>query len=374
MLLVEVDVAEVERHRPRRCAGRTSRRARGAPRCGARAAPSPSDAVDGVLDLGELRRLGQPPRPPRRERRVRARAPAPSAKRRNDRTADEPARDRRGREPAAGAAELGGVLGEHAHVDVVERRGPASPSQPREVGAGRRRTPAGSPRRAPGSRGTGRSRRPCPRLPFLARRARRLPMRHLPLHRRSSSRSPSAVLVVVAAATTTRRSPTRRARRRSSATRSTSGSSRISRDALPDWRIDANDRVGRSTPEGIDELAAARRRARPRRRRQPRHERRRRIRAGVSQARGRGRRASSGRDRCLVWATIVRDGTPRTGFNEVLAGRALGTPQRPARRLGGDRRRRPRAARRRPRARHAGGLRAPGRGDRARGPRLPGPA
>jgi hypothetical protein len=26
-----------------------------------------------------------------------------------------------------------------------------------------------------------------------------------------------------------------------------------------------------------------------------------------------------GADRCLVWATIVRDGSPRAGFNEVLA-------------------------------------------------------
>ena len=55
---------------PRRCAARPSRRARRARGCGARSGPSPSKCVDDLLDLGELRRVGQPPRPLRRERRV----------------------------------------------------------------------------------------------------------------------------------------------------------------------------------------------------------------------------------------------------------------------------------------------------------------
>ena len=76
--------------------------------------------------------------------------------------------------------------------------------------------------------------------------------------------------------------------------------------------------------------------------------------------------------RCLVWATVVRDGTPRTGFNQVLEEARSAHPQHPPGRVGGARRRRRRAARRRPRARHAGGIRATRRGDRARDPRLPG--
>lgn len=86
---------------------------------------------------------------------------------------------------------------------------------------------------------------------------------------------------------------------------------------LPGWRIDAHDRVGRATPEGIDEL--------------------RRLSAGLGRAvvvslgtndpdgsEAEFRRlvseaiAIAGPDRCLVWATIVRDGARRTGFDDVL--------------------------------------------------------
>jgi len=86
---------------------------------------------------------------------------------------------------------------------------------------------------------------------------------------------------------------------------------------LPGWRIDAHDRVGRATAEGVEEL-------------------RRRaaslapvvvISLGTNDPDGseeeferRVDEAASivGPDRCLVWATIVRDGEPRMAFNRVL--------------------------------------------------------
>ena len=86
---------------------------------------------------------------------------------------------------------------------------------------------------------------------------------------------------------------------------------------LPGWRIDAYDLVGRATPEGIGEL--------------------RRLGGDLAPvvvvslgtndldgSEGEFRRLVDeaieivGPGHCLVWATIVRDGTPRTGFNRVL--------------------------------------------------------
>jgi len=86
---------------------------------------------------------------------------------------------------------------------------------------------------------------------------------------------------------------------------------------LPGWRIDAHDRVGRATPEGIDELRARAARLAPvvvvsLGTNDPdgsEEEFRRQVERAVSIV---------GQERCLVWATIVRDGTPRTGFNRVL--------------------------------------------------------
>lgn len=87
-------------------------------------------------------------------------------------------------------------------------------------------------------------------------------------------------------------------------------------DALPGWRIDAHDRVGRATPEGVEEL--------------------RRVESlapvvvvslGTNDPEGSEaefRRlldeaiAIAGPGRCVVWATIVRDGARRTGFDDVL--------------------------------------------------------
>jgi lysophospholipase L1-like esterase len=89
------------------------------------------------------------------------------------------------------------------------------------------------------------------------------------------------------------------------------------RDELSGWRVDARDRVGRTTREGIDEL--------------------RRLGAGLapvvvvslgtndldgSEEEFRAHVAEAteivGPGRCLLWATILRDGVERTGFDRVL--------------------------------------------------------
>lgn len=86
---------------------------------------------------------------------------------------------------------------------------------------------------------------------------------------------------------------------------------------LPGWRVDAHDRVGRATQEGIDELGS--------------------LGGGLAPVVvvSLGTNDSDGSEpefrelvneavaivgprRCLVWATVVRDGAPRTGFNQVL--------------------------------------------------------
>ena len=88
-------------------------------------------------------------------------------------------------------------------------------------------------------------------------------------------------------------------------------------DELPGWRVDAHDRVGRATQEGIDELRSLGGGLAPvvvvslgtndSDGSEPE------FRKLVNQA-----VAIVGPRRCLVWATVVRDGAPRTGFNQVL--------------------------------------------------------
>jgi hypothetical protein len=88
-------------------------------------------------------------------------------------------------------------------------------------------------------------------------------------------------------------------------------------DELPGWRVHAHDRVGRATQEGIDELRSLGGGLAPvvvvslgtndSDGSEPE------FRKLVNQA-----LAIVGPHRCLVWATVVRDGTPRTGFNQVL--------------------------------------------------------
>ncbi|MCZ7588500.1 MAG: hypothetical protein M5U27_06510 [Gaiella sp.] len=86
---------------------------------------------------------------------------------------------------------------------------------------------------------------------------------------------------------------------------------------LPGWHLDAHDRVGRATPEGIDELRRLGGRLAPVVV----------VSLGTNDpdgSEGEFRRLVAeaveiiGPDRCLVWATIVRDGTGRTGFDLVL--------------------------------------------------------
>src|SRR5262245_2355981 len=90
------------------------------------------------------------------------------------------------------------------------------------------------------------------------------------------------------------------------------------RDELDGWTIDAHDRVGRLTAEGIAELRSLGGAAAPIVV----------VSLGTNDAYGSegefrqlvGQAVELvGPERCLVWATIVRDGAARDGFNEVLA-------------------------------------------------------
>ena len=86
---------------------------------------------------------------------------------------------------------------------------------------------------------------------------------------------------------------------------------------LPGWRVDAHDLVGRATPEGLDQLRALRRSLAPVVV----------VSLGTNDADGTDAEfrtlvddaiAVVGPNRCLVWATVVRDGAERTGFDRVL--------------------------------------------------------
>ena len=87
--------------------------------------------------------------------------------------------------------------------------------------------------------------------------------------------------------------------------------------ALPGWKLVANDRVGRSTPEGVVELEAGR----------PVLSSHIVISLGTNDPPGavEAFRADVvrlleliGPDRCVIWATIWRDGAPSDAFNAVL--------------------------------------------------------
>jgi len=87
--------------------------------------------------------------------------------------------------------------------------------------------------------------------------------------------------------------------------------------ALPGWKLVANDRVGRSTPEGIAELEAGR----------PILSSHVVISLGTNDPPGAvaAFRADVARlleligpNRCVIWATIWRDGAPSDAFNAVL--------------------------------------------------------
>ena len=86
---------------------------------------------------------------------------------------------------------------------------------------------------------------------------------------------------------------------------------------LPGWRVDPHDRVGRATVEGVDELRALRRALAPVVV----------VSLGTNDAEGSEQPfrtlvddaiAVVGPNRCLIWATVVRDGAERIGFDRVL--------------------------------------------------------
>ncbi len=87
--------------------------------------------------------------------------------------------------------------------------------------------------------------------------------------------------------------------------------------ALPGWTVVANDRVGRSTPEGIAEIEAGRPGLSPHvvvslgTNDPP---------TAVAAFRADVARVIQlvGRNRCVIWATIWRDGAPNEAFNRVL--------------------------------------------------------
>jgi hypothetical protein len=87
--------------------------------------------------------------------------------------------------------------------------------------------------------------------------------------------------------------------------------------ALPGWRVDAHDRVGRATAEGVDQLRALRRSLAPVVV----------VSLGTNDPDGSEQEfrslvedaiALAGPRRCVVWATVVRDGVERTEFDRVL--------------------------------------------------------
>lgn len=88
-------------------------------------------------------------------------------------------------------------------------------------------------------------------------------------------------------------------------------------DALPGWRIDTHDQVGRTTDEGVDRLRELDGKLAPVVV----------ISLGTNDADGSETAfaalvdealALAGPGRCVVWATIVRDGIERTEFDRVL--------------------------------------------------------
>jgi hypothetical protein len=89
------------------------------------------------------------------------------------------------------------------------------------------------------------------------------------------------------------------------------------REALSGWRIDAHDRVGRTTAEGVEQLRALGGAVAPVVV----------VSLGTNDADGSEDEFRAlvgdvlrlaGPGRCVVWATIVRGGAPRAGFNDVL--------------------------------------------------------
>jgi len=311
VLAVEVDVREVE---PDGLGGAKAARVdelheRGVPQ-GERVVPR-VHGRDEPLDLCERGGLGEAARPSWRQRGVRDPLwPERMAHERAHRR--EPPGDGRRREAAARPAELRGVGGEAADVELVEAE-TLLPEPPREVGEIRSVRPA---------RRLGES-RACQEPVDRGRRI------HGYRVRSASDRSPLrilfalAVVAAVAVALVTLRTDADDAAVAGGGAVTLVGDSLnvgvepYLRAELAGWSLEAFDLVGRATAEGVEEL--------------------RRVRAslapivvvslGTNDADGTEERFRAlvaealrlaGDDRCVVWATVVRDGAPRDGFNEVL--------------------------------------------------------
>ena len=258
------------------------------------------------------------------------------------------------------------VYSASARTSTSSTSRPALPQPRREVGeVGAVRAPRRR-RRAPGSRGTARSQRSNPRLPCSPRFAPRLPCAH-------SSPSSSSPLSQSAPTTYIAMDDDDVQPAATGSVTLVGDSLNVGidpylREELDGWTVDAHDRVGRSTDEGVDGASAA-----------PVE----RSRRSSSSASGRTTPTAPstssdalvseavgvvGPSRCLLWATIVRG---RRAAHRVQR-RARGSarrrePQCPPRRMGAHSSRRTIAcSRATPSTARPTGYAAPGRGDGAR--------
>ena len=312
MLAVEVDVAEIERDGLGRAqTARVDELEQGAVAQHERPVPGIACPVDELLHLRERGCLRQAARPARRQRCLghAHRAEGVTHERADGR---EPAGDRGGREPAARAAELGRVSGERPDVHLVELE-PLLAQPARKVGeVGAVRPPGRVGVRGAGEEPLDRSRRvhgygvlfrsplaSHAHPPRIARRGRTR-------RRRVCAR----VVGLDGPGTAGRLADARRrlAQRRHRPVPPGRARGLVDRRARRGGPPDAGGRRGAPPASRV---------ARADRRRQPRHERRRRtedeFRDLVSDAIG-----IVGTRRCLLWATLVRGGAPREGFNAVL--------------------------------------------------------
>ena len=291
--------------RPRRCAGRPSRRARPARGCAARAGRRRRAPSSSAVDLGLLRRVGQPARAARRERDL---GHARRAEREAQQRADgrEPARDRRGRELAAGpgAAEVGRVL-RRARARRRARAGRPRRTSRRSRGGrcGRR---VASPRRAPGdARKRSISCASVTRVEFAA------PLRSPADGRPLPAPSPSSPSTAPTCSPARSSRSARRSGRRSSRARSPRPRTGAARTSSTSSYFDPHvkrARIEHADPETLDVRAALVRRAR----RAARRARRRAHRARRGRRPGRLRRPRPG---------AARPGPAARALKETRAGR-----------------------------------------------------
>ena len=344
--------------------GRTRRRAPRGQRSGAASGSSPSSRST-ALSTSLSRGVSGSRRGLRGASAASGTCSGPRAWRTSERTAERRRPIVVGASPRRRPAELGRVVRERAHVDVVEAELPSWRASRRSLGGRRRRLDASRPT-APGSRGSGRSRPRCPRLPCSRRLPETPPMR-------------ITLALVLAVAITAAIVVARQVDDESSAT--TTGAVTLVGDSLnvgiepylakelPGWRVDAHDTVGRATAEGVDELRARRRSLAPVVV----------VSLGTNDAEGSEdefRHARRRRDRGRRAGPLPRlgDRRPRRRRAHRLRPRAprrkRRAPERAPRRVGVARLGRSVAPRRRPRPRHPGRLRPTCGGDGPRDSRL----